>query len=183
MGNGEPFEIVFVSSDKSAEELMSYMKVQQLNLCPLSYFLRLSKIWRIRGPARTIWSKLTIEWIDVIPWALPQLKEAVSRDLLLQFFSRFLPIWARYSYAEVFSHMVLISRRYSQMPKTLRSQWRCGVKYVFSSLKIFKWKFDSVFSRFSPNLTQDWRFISYNNFVQRFKVMKIWYFSVTKIEF
>ncbi len=27
VGNGEPFEIVFVSSDKSAEELMSYMKV------------------------------------------------------------------------------------------------------------------------------------------------------------
>ena len=27
VGAGEPFEVVFVSSDKSAEELMAYMKV------------------------------------------------------------------------------------------------------------------------------------------------------------
>ena len=27
VGAGEPFEVVFVSSDKSAEELMVYMKV------------------------------------------------------------------------------------------------------------------------------------------------------------
>ena len=46
------------------------------------------------------------------------------------FFSWFQPIWARYLFAEVFSHMVSNLRRYSHVKKCLRYHWNCEVLYA-----------------------------------------------------
>ena len=45
------------------------------------------------------------------------------------FFSWFQPIWARYLFAEVFSHMVSNLRRYLHVKKTPQCHWHRGVKH------------------------------------------------------